>query len=171
MRKIVTLIFTALILLVSCEKITPDYPDEPVIDYQGFGFFVSVDELGNKNLVGRLSFNFTDGDGNLGLYPLPDSTGANLADSLKYNFFLQLYDLENYEYVKVPEEDGGILKYRIPYLDKTPTSGTLDLDISYPVILHDTIFYTFYIMDRDFNRSNTDSTEVIVLSGFDLNEI
>jgi len=46
----------------------------------------------------------------------------------------------------------------------------MDLDISYPIIVHDTIFYTFYIVDRSFNRSNTDSSEVIVLSGINLDE-
>jgi len=102
------------------------------------------------------------------LPPLVDTTDLNLPDTIKFNFFLQLYDLQNYESVEIPEEDGGILKYRIPYLDKQPLTGTMDLEISYPVILYDTIFYTFYIYDRDYNRSNTDSTDVIVLSGIDL---
>ncbi|MCK5138154.1 MAG: hypothetical protein KAR19_20395 [Bacteroidales bacterium] len=171
MRKTGSIILIALFLLVSCDEIKPEYPDEPVIDYQGFGLFISVDQLGNKSLVGQLTFKFTDGDGNLGLYPLADSSGVNLPDTVKYNFFLQLYDLNNYEYEKVPEEEGGILKYRIPYLDKQPLSGTMDLEISYPVIIHDTIFYTFYIFDRAFNRSNVDTTEVIVLSGIELEEI
>ena len=46
----------------------------------------------------------------------------------------------------------------------------MDLEITYPVIKYDTIYYTFYIYDRDFNRSNTDTTDVIVLSGIDLEE-
>ena len=171
MRNIVPVIGIGMLLLASCNEIAPEYPDEPVIDYQTFSLFITVDELNNKTLVGQLSFEFTDGDGNVGLLPLPDSSGINLPDTVKYNFFLQLYDLKGYEYEKVPEENGGILKYRIPYLDKQPLSGTIDLEISYPLILHDTIFYTFYIYDRDFNRSNTDTTDVIVLSGINLDEI
>ncbi|MEN8228501.1 MAG: hypothetical protein ABFS38_10130 [Bacteroidota bacterium] len=172
MRNIVLIIGIALLLFVSCNKIDPEYPDEPVIDYQSFSLFITVDALNNKTLVGQLTFDFTDGDGNLGLHPLPDSSGINLPDSVKYNFFLQLYDLKGYEYEKIPEEDGGILKYRIPFLDKQPLRGTIDLEIYYPVIVdHDTIFYTFYIFDREFNRSNTDTTDVIVLSGIDLEEI
>ena len=58
----------------------------------------------------------------------------------------------------------------LAFLNKQPTKGIMDLDISYPVIVHDTIFYTFYIVDRTFNRSNTDTTDVIVLSGITLNE-
>jgi len=171
MRIIAPSIFIVVLLLFSCERISPEYPDEPVIDYQTFSLYITVDELNNKTLVGQLTFKFTDGDGDLGLPSLPpDSSGVNMPDTVKYNFFLQLYDLKGVEYEKVPEEEGGILKYRIPYLDKQPLSGTIDLDISYPVIIHDTIFYTFYIYDRAFNRSNTDTTEVIVLSGIDLNE-
>jgi hypothetical protein len=170
MKTILPFLFSALLLMVSCNEIDPVYPDEPVVDYQGFGLFISVDVLGNRTLMGQLTFDFTDGDGNLGMLPLVDTTELNLPDTLKYNFFLQLYDLQGYDYVKIPDEDGGVLRYRIPYLDKQPLSGTMDLKISYPVIKYDTIYYTFYIYDRDFNRSNTDTTDVIVLSGIDLEE-
>ncbi len=170
MKKLLT-ICTTLFLLLACEKIAPEYPDEPVVDYQGFGLFIATDALGNKNLVGKLSFKFTDGDGNIGLPDPQDTSEVSLPDTLRYNLFLHLYDLDGNEYVQIPEEQGGILKYRIPVLDKNPTSGTLDLDIAYPVIIHDTIFYTFYIYDRDLNRSNIDTTEVIVLSGINLDEI
>jgi len=169
MRTFTPLLFSAL-MMISCNKITPVYPDEPVVDYQGFGLYISVDGLGNTTLIGQLTFDFTDGDGNLGLPPLVDTTELNLPDTVKYNFFLQLYDLQDYDYVEIPDEDGGLLKYRIPYLDKQPLSGTMDLEIYYPVIKYDTIYYTFYIFDRDYNRSNTDTTDVIVLSGIDLEE-
>ncbi len=170
MRKIGYIMAFVLTLLVSCEEIAPVYPIEPVVDYQSFGFFISVDELGNKNLVGRLTFDFTDGDGNVGLYPISDTFSINQPDSVKYNFFLQIHELKENEYVPLPDEEGGILKYRIPYLDKQPLKGTMDLDIFYPVIVTDTFFYTFFITDRDFNRSNLDTTDVIVLTGIDLEE-
>ena len=168
MKRIATLLFSTLLLMISCNEVDPVYPDEPVVDYQGFGLYITTDPLGNNTLIGQLTFDFTDGDGNLGLLPLVDTSDLNLPDTVKYNFFLQLYDQQNYEFVEIPDEDGGVLKYRIPYLDKQPLSGTMDLEISYPVIKYDTIFYTFYIYDRDYNRSNTDSTDVIVLSGIDL---
>jgi hypothetical protein len=171
MRSIIVAILFLLLPVISCNQIDPVYPNEPVVDYQGFGLFIAVDQLGNKNLMGQLTFDFTDGDGNIGLPPLIDTTDLSLPDTVKFNFFLQLYDLQGYEYVKIPDEDGGVLKYRIPYLDKQPLTGTMDLEISYPVIKYDTIFYTFYIFDRDYNRSNTDTTDVIVLSGIDLDEI
>ena len=168
MRTVTSILFSALLLMISCNDIDPVYPDEPVVDYQGFGLFISVDGLGNNTLIGNLSFDFTDGDGNLGLLPLVDTADLSLPDTVKYNFFLQLYDLQNYEFVEIPDEDGGVLKYRIPYLDKQPLKGTMDLQISYPIILYDTIYYTFWIYDRDYNRSNIDTTDIIVLSGIDL---
>ncbi len=168
MRIVTSILFGTLLLMISCNDIDPVYPDEPVVDYQGFGLFISVDGLGNNTLIGNLSFDFTDGDGNLGLLPLVDTADLSLPDTVKYNFFLQLYDLQNYEFVEIPDEDGGLLKYRIPYLDKQPLKGTMDLQISYPVILYDTIYYTFWIYDRDYNRSNVDTTDIIVLSGIDL---
>jgi len=171
MRPIIVAILFLLLPVISCNQIDPVYPDEPVVDYQGFGLFIAVDQLGNKNLMGQLTFDFTDGDGNIGLLPLIDTMELNMPDTVKFNFFLQLYDLQGFEYVKIPDEDGGVLKYRIPYLDKQPLTGTMDLEISYPIIKYDTIFYTFYIFDRDYNRSNTDTTDVIVLSGIDLEEI
>ena len=170
MKTFATLLFSVLLLMISCNEIDPVYPDEPVVDYQGFGLFITSDPLGNNILVGQLSFDFTDGDGNLGLPPLIDTTDLNLPDTVKYNFFLHLYDLQGYDWIQIPEEDGGILKYRIPYLNKQPLSGTMDLQIAYPLIKYDTIFYTFYIYDRDLNRSNIDSTDVIVLSGIDLDD-
>ena len=168
MKAIRPFLLIVLLLLTSCNKIDPVYPDEPVIDYQGFSLFISIDGLGNKTLIGQLTFDFTDGDGNLGLSPLVDTTDLSLPDTVKYNFFLQLYDLQNYNYLQIPEDDGGLLKYRIPYLDKQPLSGIMDLEISYPIITHDTIYYTFWIYDRDYNKSNVDTTEVIILSGIDL---
>jgi hypothetical protein len=171
MKRIATLLFSALLLMISCNEVDPVYPDEPVVDYQGFGLFITTDPLGNNTLIGQLTFDFTDGDGNLGLLPLVDTTDLNVPDTVKFNFFLQLYDLQGFDWVQIPEEDGGILKYRIPYLDKQPLSGTMDLKLSYPVIIYDTIYYTFYIYDRDYNRSNIDTTEIIVLSGIDLDDL
>jgi hypothetical protein len=170
MRTVTSILLGALLLMISCNDIDPVYPDEPVVDYQDFYFFISVDGLGNNTLIGNLSFDFTDGDGNLGLLPLVDTSDLSVPDTVKFNFFLQLYDLQNYEYVEIPDEDGGLLKYRIPYLDKQPLKGTMGLKISYPVILYDTIYYTFWIYDRDYNRSNIDTTDIIVLSGIDLDE-
>ena len=154
--------------LNQCED-SPEYPDIPFIDYESFGLFINVNALGQEVLTGQLDFSFTDGDGNIGFDPWPDTTAIGLPDTVRYNLFLQLYDYQEDEFVMIPEEEGGYLKYIIPYLDKQPLSGTISVTIEYPIITYDTIFYTFFLFDREFNRSNLDTTDVRILSGIDLN--
>lgn len=168
MKKLITLIPGFLLLFIACKQNTEVYPDIPAVDYLGYISYAQEDALGNMVLTLRISFDFVDGDGNIGMYPIIDSSELNRADTLVYNLFLQMYDWQEGDFVMIDDEDGGLLKYRIPYLDKEPLVGILDLDIDYPIIVHDTVFYEFYIFDRDFNRSNTDSTDVFLLRNFEL---
>lgn len=152
--------------IAGCGEIV-SYPDTPVIDYKNFALYQTVDDLGNTVYVGKLELEFTDGDGDVGLLQ-PDSAGV--ADTLKFNFFTRLYDLNNGVFEEI-EGDEGHQNFRIPYIRREGQNKTLKGEISiefeYKLIEHDTIFYTFYMMDRSFNRSNTDTSDIIVLSGLD----
>lgn len=144
------------------------YPDTPVIKFKSFDRFLSEDILGNKIILGKLEIEFTDGDGNIGLNQpdLPD-----LPDSLKFNLFLTLHEFKNGNLVKV-EGTEGILNYRVPFMERIGQNktmkGTITVDIEYKTIEYDTLAYTFYLMDRAFNRSNTDTTFLIVFNRNDL---
>ena len=151
-----------------CQEL-PEYPDVPYINYENYFLYISTNNLGQEVLTGRLNFSFTDGDGNVGLNQWPDSVAIGLPDTQRYNLFLHTHDYQGNEFVKIPDEEGGVLKYMIPYIDKHPLSGTITVTIEYPFINYDTIFYTFYMFDRDLNRSNTDTTDVRILSGIELN--
>lgn len=144
------------------------YPDTPIIDYKNFALYQTVDDLGNTVFVGKLELSFTDGDGNVGLLQ-PDSAGV--ADTLKFNFFSSLYDLNNGVFEEI-EGDKGKQNFRIPYIKREGQNkslkGEITIEFEYKLIEYDTIFYTFYMMDRSFNRSNIDTSEVIILSGLDL---
>lgn len=144
----------------------PVYPDVPMVNYESFYLFLDTNNLNQQVLTGQVNFSFTDGDGNLGMDALPDTIAFGLPDSVRYNLFFQLYDLNDGAFVQVPEEDGGLLKYIIPFLDKQPLQGTISVKIEYPIIRYDTIFYSFFMYDREYNRSNTDSTDIRILSGF-----
>jgi len=163
MKKVVVILMFLLFFLNDCQE-PPVYPDTPLINYENFYLFLKTNSLDQEVLTGKLNFSFTDGDGNIGFDPWPDTLAINLPDTQKYNLFLQLYDYHNKEFEKIAEEDGGYLKYIVPYLDKQPLSGTISVTIEYPIIRYDTIFYTFFLYDRDFNRSNIDSTDVRILS-------
>jgi len=160
MKKIAVILLLISGLLYQCQK-PPVYPDVPIIDYHSFYVYVDTNSLGQAVLTGKMNFSFTDGDGNIGFEP--DTTTEDLPDSIRYNLFLQTYDCDGGDFVLVPEEDGGYLKYIIPYLDKQPLQGTISVNIEYPIIDYDTILYTFFLYDRDLNRSNTDTTDVRIL--------
>jgi hypothetical protein len=168
MRKLYIIFILLIASVHQCQEL-PEYPDVPLINYENFSLYISTNSLEQEVLTGKLNFSFTDGDGNVGLNPWPDTVAINLPDTQRYNLFLQVHDYQGDEFVMVPDEEGGVLKYMIPYLDKEPLSGTISVTIEYPIIMYDTVFYTFYMYDRDFNRSNTDTTGVQILSGIELN--
>lgn len=167
MKKVSVILIFLVISLNQCQE-TPVYPDYPIISYENFFLYISINSLEQEVVTGKLNFSFTDGDGNIGFYPRPDTLLISLPDTQKYNLFLQLYDMNDDEFVQVPEEDGGYLKYIIPYMDKQPLSGTVSVTIEYPIIKYDTIFYTFFLYDRDFKKSNTDTSEIRILTGLEV---
>lgn len=68
-------------VLVACEEIK-SYPETPSVKYvPPFNLFKTTDVLGNEIIIGKLKFEFTDGDGDLGI-DQPDSSG--LPDSLSH---------------------------------------------------------------------------------------
>jgi len=170
MRRYIIFIFITAGLL-SCDRNGEQYSDIPEVEYQSFTLYYEIDNFGQRKLSGDLLFNFIDGDGNIGLHPLLDTLGIGLPDTLLYNLFLQLHDYQGNAFVEISEAEGGFYKYRIPYLDKKPLRGSITIKIDYPIIKYDTVFYTFYLYDRAFNRSNTDSTEVIIFTGIELDSI
>ena len=144
------------------------YPDTPIIDYKDFQLYRTTDALGNSIFLGKLEMKFTDGDGDVGLVQ-PDS--AETVDSLKFNLFSTLYNLNNGVFEKI-EGPVGEQNFRIPYIERKGQNktlkGTITIDFEYKLIEYDTVFYTFYIMDRAFHRSNTDTSDVIILTGLNL---
>jgi len=165
-RKFLSLSFVVSAIIAGCGEIVT-YPDTPVIDYKSFSLYKTTDDLGNSIFLGKLEVEFTDGDGDVGIEQ-PDS--ANLADSLKYNFFTRLYNFNNGVFEEITGS-GGEQNFRIPYITREGQNktlkGTITIDFEYKIIEYDTIFYTFYMMDRGFHRSNVDTSQVIILSGLD----
>ena len=155
--------------IVGCEEIV-SYPDTPIINFKKNTVYLTTDELGNNIALIRLELEFTDGDGDIGF---DQPSVANISDTLSnFNFFVTLYDFTNGEFKKV-EGLGGTQNYRIPKITREGQNktlkGTIQIDLEHKSIIYDTIFYSFYLYDRHYNKSNTDSTDVIVLSGIDLN--
>ena len=132
-RKITVLLFIITLFIAGCDEIVT-YPDTPVIDYKSFALYRTTDDLGNSFFLGKMEITFTDGDGDLGLEQ-PDS--ANVADSLKYNFFSSLYSFENGEWEEI-KGPSGEQKFRIPYISREGQNKTLKgsifVDFEYKLI-------------------------------------
>lgn len=150
-----------------CEPIVT-YPNTPVIKFKNYSIYLTTDDLGNKIALVKLQVEFTDGDGDIGFHQ-PGST--EIPDSMKYNFFLTLYDFKKGKFEKVDNLEGN-QNFRVPYIEREGQNKTLKgdifIDLEYKSIIYDTIFYSFYLVDRKFHKSNVDSTDVIVLSGIQL---
>jgi hypothetical protein len=77
MKKIPVILLLLSISLNQCQE-TPVYPDYPIIDYENFYLYISVNSLEQEVVTGKLNFSFTDGDGNIGFDPWPDTVALTL---------------------------------------------------------------------------------------------
>lgn len=158
-------IFTA-ILTTGCPA-PRVLPDIPMVEFQSFVLSEKSNPLGSKILTGVLNFHFEDGDGDIGFDASLDSLIR--PDSVKYNLFLTLHEKVNgkYRMIDTSELESKPF-YRIPPLDREgqnkTLSGEVEVEIEYYTIDYDTLKYSFYIMDRAYHRSNTDTTTEIVFT-------
>lgn len=167
-----------LFIMVSCKKFET-FSDVPEIRFEEFTLEQTVDGVGNPVKLGTLRFSFTDGDGDVGLFS-PESyveyinyeymlnyTIDSLPEEFKYNLFFTFYQKINSEFV----EDTNLkaaLKYRIPFMETSGNNKTLkgdvDIELYYYNPKYDTIKYSFYILDRELNQSNTETTPELSLT-------
>ena len=156
-----------LVLLLGTCTTPKVLPDIPSVEYRSFILEERLNPLGTQILTGLLTFQFEDGDGDIGFEAALDS--LDRPDTLKYNLFLTIHEKVDGEFKAIdPDDLDAKPYYRIPPLDREGQNKTLkgeiEVQIEYFTIDYDTLKYTFYIMDRAFNRSNTDTTEVISLT-------
>ena len=156
-------IATYLILLILGSMLMPsckpeeEYPDAPTVSFKGF-YFTDTVLLGNTVKQGTLIFSFTDGDGDIGFDTVQprQNTIFMTKHKLVNNVLTQmdlLVDL-NYFVERIYKDD-----------KKQAVSGDIKIEDlnEYAMSFGDTIMYKFYIVDRAGNKSNTDSTGLIII--------
>jgi len=165
LRKISYTIIIVTLVLVGCPR-PRTLPDIPRIEYKGFILEKKINALNQEILTGTLTFDFEDGDGDIGFEA---SDSLNAPDSVKYNLFLTLHEMVNGVYREVDTSE--LLSppyYRIPPLDREgqnkTLSGEISVEIEYFTIDYDTLRYSFYLMDRAYHRSNVDTTDEIIFT-------
>ena len=139
------------------------YPDEPQIEYMSF----NLEE--NENAV--LSFNVTDGDGDLGL-DIGD-TLAPFCTSCEhyYNLKCEYDELRDgvWTHIELNPDEGQVpFYYRVPRANPSGTNqainGVIEIDMNtwHLQSSYDTLRFRFSIEDRSLNVSNEDTTKVLV---------
>ena len=163
LAKILILIITVLLSGLSCKKIE-SLPEIPSISFKSFILIDTIDALGNEGKIGELTFDFEDGDGDIGLTQ-PDSLSV---DSTNFNLFFTLFGKIDGEFIEVSENDLETpLNYRIPYIEKEGQNkalkGEIQVDFIYLLFEYDTIKYSFFIVDRALHKSNVETTPEIAM--------
>ncbi|MDY6800256.1 MAG: hypothetical protein SVU94_03420 [Bacteroidota bacterium] len=149
-----------LILLASCEK-EDQYSDIPEIKYKNFTLAQET-ENGFENIIGRLTFTFTDGDGDIGIDPNTEAVDYTPTSEI-YNTFITRFYKENNQFLR-----DTTITYIIPYMEggeyREYLKGEIEIKLYFTDFNYDTLKFDFYIYDRANHKSNTESTPEIIVS-------
>jgi len=151
-------------LLSSCFK-KEEYPLEPIIEYDSFQ--ITGDSA-------KITFNFTDGNGDIGLNDSDTLAPYNIDSEFHYNLYIHYLEKDDQiGWTEGLDLDGNpiIFKYRIEPIDtkgKTKgIKGKMDVDMGdlffNPLSDQaDTIKYSIQLTDRALNKSNLIESEEII---------
>ncbi len=174
MNKTVKYIFFLIVIytLNSCNVESTNYPDTPQIRFIKSYAQNTVDKIGNPVKKVTIEFYLIDGNGDFGL--TQSDTVFPFIDINSSNFFPTLYICNNGEFEVDTQQ--VITNYKIPYVGDLGQDKALKayvyVDFEYtntPTVpfIHDSIYYSFYVIDRRFNQSNHVFTDTIVFSKID----
>ncbi|MDG2343657.1 MAG: hypothetical protein P8L23_03670 [Flavobacteriales bacterium] len=159
-----------LFVCFSCLK-PVTFPNEPIIEY--LGFVAEGDS-------GKISFSFTDGDGDIGLNQNQISPPFDTSSYYYYNLYINYYEMMNGSWVRATADPGGnnfptadsiTFSYRLENLTPTGQNKALrgDIEITMephyfnPISNHnDSIKFSILLIDRAQNHSNVIESPLIV---------
>jgi len=172
----ISLILSVLVILavISCKRID-EYPPEPAITYLDFEkIFNETDSIYDR---GILKFEFTDGDGDLGLAKSDTFFPFNPGSKYYYNLIIDYFEVRNgvetpvwltFFNSETQEFDTIYLSARIPLLTPKGSNKALSGEINDTIFIYnyysdfDTLFLKFRIVDRALHESNIETTPYIV---------
>ena len=178
MKKLVKLLLILSLLVavavISCKRID-EYPPEPTITYLEFEKILN--EFDSVYDRGILKFEFTDGDGDLGLAKGDTFPPFNPGSKYYYNLIIDYFEVRNG--VETPvyltffnavtqQFDTVYLSARIPLLTPRGSNRSISGEIQDTIFIYnynsefDTLFLKFHIIDRALHESNEEKTEYIV---------
>lgn len=164
----------AAVAMISCKRID-EYPPEPTIRFLEFEKLLNpIDSVYDR---GILKFEYTDGDGNIGLAKSDTFPPFHPGSPYYYNLHIDYYEVRKGVETLVPltfynavtqQFDTVYLSARIPVLVPKGIERSISGDIYDTLFIYnynsdyDTLFLKFYIIDRALNKSNEERTDYIV---------
>lgn len=153
---------TGILLISSCVK-EEEFSDIPAITPRSFAL---VFDTGQYAVRGILSFDFQDGNGDIGLSPGDTFAPFNRGGDYYYNLVIKYFEKRDSVYVEVVLDPP--FSARIPLLNpdypgkaiRGFISDTLTLD---PSPAWDTVRFEYFLYDRALNKSNILTTPDIPL--------
>jgi len=176
----VNLILSVFITLavISCKRME-EYPIEPAISFLDFEkIYNETDSVYDR---GILKFEFTDGDGDLGLADIDTFPPFNPGSKYYYNLIIDYFEVRNgvetpvaltFYNSETEEFDTVYLSARFPLLTPKGTNKAISGDIYDTLFIYnyysdfDTLFLKFRIVDRALHESNVETTPYIVRKAF-----
>lgn len=145
----------AVAVFISCQE-KETYPVIPEIEFDQFV------KIWNPQLMlfdrGVFAISFKDGDGDIGLW---DSDTAAPYD---YNLFINYYELQNGDSVRVVISDSNEFNARVPILTPLGSNKSISGVIEDTLFMYnfqstfDTIMFDAYLVDRELHKSNKINT-------------
>lgn len=172
--KVVLIFITAFAVFAACKKFE-EFPIEPVIVYEDFVLLLNTQSGITER--GVIKFNYTDGDGDLGLSPWDTLFPFHREGDYYYNMIIRYFEQQNGEFVEVPivvwnnetqQYDTLTFNSRFPVL--TPYGGNMNIKglfqdtvfVYNPLSEYDTIMFKVSIYDRALHLSNEIETPPII---------
>jgi hypothetical protein len=157
-KKLGLIILTLYLFCTACEKVE-EYSEIPYIKYKDFIFETeNIDDFINH--VGFLSFEFIDGDGDIGFNENSDT----VIDNEIYDVLISGYTKINGDFILTDSTYNVLLPYFAEGVYRKYLRGEMKIQIYLnPDQTNDTVRYDFQIMDRAYNLSNLESTPELII--------
>jgi len=161
------ILISGMLIFSACPK-PQEYSEIPEIEFKQVILFNSHDTLGNLEKTYKLRFGLVDGDGNIGLEE-GDTIGINVDSIYINNFITTMFEVKNGD--TIVADNTETYNFRIPFIEPQGQNKLLIADVfiewTFPyyrdTLLFDSVFFEFYIIDRELNKSNIEKTPVLYL--------
>jgi len=157
----------SMLMFAACPK-PQEYSKIPEIEFKQVKLFNSNDTLGNPEKTYQMKFGLIDGDGNIGLDE-GDTIGLGTDSLYVNNVLTKMFEVKNGDTILT--DSTGSYNFRIPNIEPLGQNELLIADIfidwTFPyysdTLLFDSIFFEFFIIDKELNKSNISETPVLYL--------